>query len=177
MKHLFWLLATAVCFAACKDPKPEPPALLEGYWGTASAQKGGKAWVANPFCRIDLIDGKTLSISLDSFWNGDYLVETLVFYKIPPAPGTHEVVQWSAAKDGKVGSHLAYWDDDVALGLYDILEREGANRLIIDSYDTASGELKGTFDLDFIVSHRPYPNAPDTIRFREGKFHGRIHKK
>lgn len=177
MKYLFWILAAAVCFAACKDPKPEPPALPEGFWGTASAQKDGKLWTASPFCRIDLIDGETLTIQLDSFWHGDYLVEALDFYKIPPAAGIYKVIQWNAAKDGKVGAHLTYWDDDVALGIYDVLGTATSNQLVVESYDTASGELKGTFDLVFLVSHRPYPNAPDTIRFREGKFHGRIHKK
>lgn len=168
------MLLAVLCLAACKDPKPEPIALPEGYWGTASTLKDGKPWTATPFCRIDLIDGHTLNILLDSFWRGDYLVETLDFYKIPPAVGTYKIVRLNT--DGKPRCSLAYWDSDVVLGVYDILETKEDNRLTVDSYDTASGEIKGTFDLDLIVSHRPYPTAPDTIRFREGKFHGRIHK-
>lgn len=175
MKHLFWILVAAVCFAACKDPKPEPTSLPEGFWGTASALQNGKPWAATPFCRIDLIDGETLTIQLDSFWHGDYLVEALDFYKIPPMSGTYDIFPRNT--DEKPRSDFHYWDYDVVLGSYKILETAKPNQLVIESYDTASEELKGTFDLVFLVSKRPYPTAPDTIRFREGKFHGRIHKK
>lgn len=177
MKHIFWLLTIAGLHTACTDPDPASPSLPDDYWGEASAQKNGQPWTANPSCFIDIIDEETINIALDSFSDGYYLKEGLYFREVFPEVKTYEVSKWSAVKDGKTDAFLNYWSGDQSLGAYDILETDTTNRLTLELYDTLSKEIKGRFDLTFVVRKRPYPSAPDTIRFREGKFHGKLHKK
>jgi hypothetical protein len=177
MKHFFWILITAGLYTACKDPVPEPPSLSDDYWGESSAQKNGELWTADPSCFIDIIDGETINIALDSFFESYYLKEGLYFREVFAEIGTYKIVKWNAVKDGQTDAFLNVWSGDQSLGAYDILESDSTNRLILESYDTLSKEIRGKFDLTFIVRKRPYPNAPDTIRFREGKFHGKLHKK
>jgi hypothetical protein len=177
MKHIFWMLAIAGLYISCKDPDPAPPTLPDDYWGEASAQKNGQLWTANPACYISIIDGKTINLQLDSFFAEYYLKEALHFSGIPFDTGTYEVARLDITQDENVEASHGYFDDDVSIGAYQILETDGSNFLVLESYDILSKEIKRKFDLTFIVSKRPYPGAPDTIRFREGKFHGKLHKK
>lgn len=178
MKYAFWALVIVAIYANCKKNEPNtPPPLPSSFWGDASAQKNGKPWTANPSCWIDIVDKKTINIELDSFLNGYYLTETLFFEGVPPKTGTYKVLKWTFPKDGNLNADLTYSDADLALGDYDILETDSTNYLTLSSYDTLSKEIKGSFNLTFIVHKRPYSNAPDTIRFRDGKFHGKLIKK
>jgi hypothetical protein len=70
------------------------------------------------------------------------------------------------------------WDADQPLGGYHILESDSSTNVVsLTAYDTLSKEIKGTFNLSFIVSGRPYPSYPDTIRLKNGQFSGKIIKK
>ncbi len=164
---LIWL------YVACnRNPDPEP-FLPDDYWGEASAEKNGELWVAHPACWIDLVNNTNINIQIDSFYSGSYLAESLTIVAIPPFPGTYKIL-----KSGPLPhSYLDISDGDQQLGLYLISESDSTNQMTLDSYDTLSKEIKGTFNLTFLVEHRPYSYSPDTIRFRDGKFHGKLIKK
>jgi hypothetical protein len=156
-------------FGACKKQQDPAPQISSDYWGDASAQINGKLWTAHPVCWIDVIDHKTITIQLDSFYNITQLAEDLFFAHIPPKPGTYKVsrVVYNPNAPDALSSALGY----------DILETANINEIVVESYDTLSKEIRGTFDVTFIVSGRPYPNSPDTLRLQDGKFHGKLIKK
>jgi len=167
----------SILFSCKKDIGSDKPMLPPDYWGESTASQNGLPWRADPVCWVDLIDHTTLVIELDSFVNNSFLKESLTFQEVPAAVGNYEVFKWTSPDDGKVDIVLSYWEHDVPLGVYHALEGSNNNRLSIESFDTISKEIKGAFDLTLIVVHRPYPTAPDTIRFTNGKFHGRLYDK
>lgn len=176
MKTYIYTLFSLVIFFSCeKANNGETPKFSPNYWGEATAQKNGSLWQADPVCRMDIVDSATMKIQLDSFVDGSFLKESLVFKEVPPIVGNYDVFRKTEDEDGKVHAYLYYWQSDVPLGVYHVLEGS-TNRLVLESFDNTSKEIKGSFDLTLIVDHRPYPTAPDTIRFTNGKFHGRLYK-
>ena len=171
---IFFFFTSFFFFACQKDenvaiPKPSPH-----FWGEATARQNGIPWRGDPVCRYDVIDRTTLFIQLDSF--APRWTEVLSFWEIPPVVGTYEVFGSTGTNDGKANASFYYLGYDVLLAGYRPLEG-GNNRFVLESIDTTSKEIKGSFDLTLVISQRPYyPDAPDTIRFTNGKFHGRLYK-
>ena len=83
----------------------------------------------------------------------------------------------SQVNDSLVGASFSYWEADLALGYYTVLESDSSSFVTLTSYDPVTKELRGTFDITFIVAHRPYAGAPDTLRVRNGVFHTRVRDK
>jgi hypothetical protein len=172
----FILLVSIIFFTAC-GKSPEPVPLPPDYWGEVSAERNGQLWTAHPACFIDLIDKTNLVISIDSFQTGAYLKESLSLYDIPPTPGTYRVYRREAANLKKLNSALSTWESDTSTGLYQLVEADSnTNRVTLFSYDTISKEIKGSFNLTFWAKDKPFPSYPDTIRLKNGKFHGKIHQ-
>ena len=171
-----WAILTSVTIISCKKENTgETPKFPPNYWGEASAQKNGIIWKAAPVCQTNFNNNNTSTIEIDSFINGSFLTESLMFQEVPLAIGTYDVFKSTGVDNGVLDSHLYFWESDVPLGLYHVLEGF-PNQLTISSYDTTSKEIKGAFTLTLLVDHRPYPGAPDTIRFTNGQFHGRLYK-
>jgi hypothetical protein len=175
MKQLLCFTFLVFLFACKKEPAK--PALPEGYYGTASAERNGKPWTAHPSCWIDLVDHTNLVVELDSLNEDFYTEESLIIDGIPPFLGTYRVYKFKIGED-HLNANLSMWDEDQPLGYYELIESDSNTNLVsLTSYDTLSKEIKGTFNLSFIVSERPYSSYPDTIRFKNGKFSGKIIKK
>jgi len=84
----------------------------------------------------------------------------------------------SALKNGKPwAAHPVCWNDDESLGGYDVLETEHTNQIVLEALDTISKELRGTFNLTYIIHGDHIPGWPDTVRLTDGKFHGKLIKK
>ena len=178
MKSLFLYILIFMTLFSCFGKKEEEPPLPENHWGEASAQVNGAFWEAYPICRTDIFDKKSLSIKLDSFINGNYLVESLNLIYVPPVTGVykaHKLVTATSAQQ-KPYSVLTMWDYDLPLGQYDLMAGDTTNWVSLDSYDTITKEISGRFELTFVVTKRPYANYPDTIRFRNGTYHGRLYR-
>lgn len=170
----FILLVYIIFFTAC-EKSPEPVPLPPDYWGEASAERNGQLWTAHPACRIDIIDHTNLIVELDSFQYGNYLKESLVLNGIPPMPGTYRVFRKEFSTLTKLNSGLSLWESDQNVGLYELVEVDSnTNRVTLLSYDTISKEIKGSFNLAFWAKDKPSPSYPDTIRLKNGKFHGKI---
>ena len=174
MKNVFYFAFISFLLACGRDP--EKPSLPNDYWGEASAERNGKPWTTNPACWIDRNDNTNIVVQLDSFIDNYYLKESLIILGIPPSLGTYSVHKLTVAKD--LNSSLSMWDADLPIGGYSLLESDSNNNQVtLSSYDTLSKEIKGTFNLTYIFVSKPFPNYPDTLRFRNGRFHGKIIKK
>ena len=144
------------------------------HWGIAEALQNGILWKANPICQVQDSSEQTAFISLDSFTSR--WTEILSFSEVPCVPGTYDIRPSTWPPDGIPSAHFYYWNYDVAAAEYIPLEGSG-NRLVVESYDPVSREIRGLFDLDMVLQQRQgYLEAPDTIRFSNGKFHGRLYK-
>lgn len=101
--------------------------------------------------------------------------EIFSIVKIPFIPGTYQVYNTLIqTNDSIAGALFGYIDYDEFKGNYTILESDSSSFVTLESYDTITKEIKGRFDLTFIKDIKPYPEASDTIRFRDGYFHTKI---
>ena len=177
MKRILFLFLIATVFISCKkDPAPvvEP----SPFWGEAAATINGKAWAAQPTAWVNPVHKNNWYIEIDSFDRFNILREGLNLKKIPFIPGTYPVVNTdSQVNDSLVGASFSYWEGDLGLGYYTVLESDSSSFVTLESYDPITKELRGRFDLTFIVAHRPYAGAPDTLRVRNGRFHTKVRDK
>lgn len=107
--------------------------------------------------------------------------QELLFQKIPFAAATarHRVTSCLPFTDCQVNEDvqavLHTCNDDVGLNSYYIIDSED-NYIQIDRYNKKNQEVKGTFQLTFAVRKNRSPGdpLPDTLRFRNGRFHTKI---
>ncbi|MCE6990618.1 hypothetical protein [Dyadobacter sp. CY323] len=101
----------------------------------------------------------------------------LSLIKVPIVKGKYKVTPYingHCSDSDPVYGILYTQFGDVMDDQYNILTSE-SNFLQIDSYDDKSKEIKGTFQLTFVLERAGSGQTlPDTIRFREGKFHTKI---
>lgn len=173
LKYLFALI---VYFFSCKEEIP-PAEEAHVYWGTINVEKNGTTWVASPSVSIHSKLRDRLNLSFTSFDMYGFKNEKCSIFKVPSYPGTYVLQNTSIQEnDSLIGSNYFFVDYDLILGYYNVLEADSSNFVTVLSYDTLSKEVKGTFDITFIVAQRPYAGAPDTIRLHNGVFHTKVLK-
>lgn len=105
----------------------------------------------------------------------------LLFQKIPFATmgNRFRVTSCLPGTDSQMNSDaqatLHTCEGDVSLNNYYTVNSED-NYIQIDSYNKKTQEIEGTFQLTFAVQDHRSPNdpLPDTVRFRNGRFHTKI---
>lgn len=177
MKLIYYLCFLGfLTFIACKKEKIIQPSATP-YWGEMSVNKNGVAWAALPVASLNLSAGYGLNIFFDSIDQFNVLQEEVGIYKVPYNPGTYPITYTAIGKnDSLIGAQFLYAQHDLVLGYYDVLTSDTTNYVTLLSYDSVSRELKGTFGITFIATHKPFANAPDTIRLRDGAFHTKVAK-
>lgn len=176
MKKIFIFIYLAIFLISCaKDPQvsiPDGP-----WWGEASVQKNGGLWIGKPYAVVAKKFSDKIVINIDSLNNYYLRSKQLYFFNIPILPGIYPIFDnIYQEEDSSVVSKYMYVDVDVLYGTYKVLESDSSSFITITSYDSVSKELKGTFDVTFVKEISPGPNAPDTIRFRNGVFHTKVIK-
>lgn len=107
--------------------------------------------------------------------------QELLFQKIPfdAMAVRHRVISCLPSADCQrnedVQAVLHTCNSDVSLNSYYTVDSED-NYIQIDSYNAKTQEIAGTFQLTFAVRKNRSPGdaLPDTLRFRNGRFHTRI---
>jgi hypothetical protein len=159
-----------------KDSKPE------FYWGEATALKNGSAWIAKPRAgtndqmavekEIDIV-----SILMSVYDSEGIQKESLSLEKFSLEKGYNKIYPWFIADTSFLtGGFYATCFDDAVRNTYKICE-DKENYLTVNSYDENSKIIEGTFQLTFIIElprSKDEPDAPDTIRFTNGKFKTKI---
>ena len=177
MKISYSIVLFILCFAFCKKD-PGLPDISSPYWGEAFSEKNGNTWIASPYAKINInLKNGVINLSIDSVDQYGILREKCSIYKVPPIPGKYPVANtFISTKDSLVGANFFYSEADVLYGVYNILDSDSSSFVTVISYDTLSKEIRGSFDLTFIVGRQPYMGAPDTIRLRKGSFHTKVIK-
>lgn len=163
-----------ILLASC-GKEPKEPQQIGPHWGEVTTEKNENLWKATAYAAVNNKLADRLDILIDSLDENNFNRERLSFYKVPSVPGTYTVFNSSSqVNDSLVGSRFFYVEVDILYGVYKILEADSSSFITLTSYDPVSREVKGTFDVTFIKEIKPYPNAPDTIRLRNGKFHTKV---
>lgn len=171
-----FLLTILLCISCKKEPDPVVP---PPFWGEASATVDGRFWVAHPTAVVNINHGHGWNIEIDSFNKFGILLQSLSIFKLPFTPGTYPIVITQPQTDDfKVGGDFFYLTSDQADGYYTVLESDSSSFVTMQSYDSITKELRGTFEVTLIAQHKPpYGNPPDTLRVRGGIFHTRVRDK
>jgi len=109
--------------------------------------------------------------------------QDLLFQNIPfsPLPGRHKLVPCNtyagceSSEKPKVALFELLSDGDVAGDFFYTVDSED-NYIQIDSYNAKTQEIRGSFQLTLANARIPRSSnvLPDTLRFRNGRFHTRI---
>ncbi|HAK77106.1 MAG TPA: hypothetical protein DCR35_02420 [Runella sp.] len=161
-------------------------------WGSFSAKINGKVWGESYSGGFQEIRGDTFqggnaenqcpeeshSISFDWFNKQGFHRENLILRKIPLLSGKHQVIpNPSKCKmtDPIYAMFYTSTDDGDVLGdIYTILPTQD-NFVQIDNYDNYTKEIKGKFQLTFVIKSIGGNHVlPDTLRLTEGRFHTKI---
>ncbi|MGG7666323.1 hypothetical protein [Dyadobacter sp. BHUBP1] len=112
-----------------------------------------------------------------------YNRQELLFQKIPffPMPGRHKVASCNSyagcesSDKPQVALFESLSDGDVAGDFFYTVDSED-NYIQIDSYNAKTQEIKGSFQLTLANARIPRSSdvLPDTLRFRNGRFHTKI---
>jgi len=177
-------------FASCDvGPLPRLPS-----WGYLTADMNGKEWsktYKNAYQVTHAVEGKAAKYSavpcqsdftyiFSNLYNSDgNLRQELIFTKIPLERGHYKIIPF---KNGTCNDsdpvygifYTSISDGDVAGDVYNVLNSED-NFIEIDDYKVSTKEIKGRFQITFIVESKRYGHyLPDTLRFLNGRFHTKI---
>ncbi len=135
------------------------------------AQALGFVHYADPTCNINYG-----VIRIKSFTQDSYERELIGMAGIPFKTGKFimtgiDTVACTTVPNASLALEAA--DGDAIAGLYDRL-RSVESSITVASYDSISGDVKGTFDITFVKNTKNpdyYKNYSDTVRFNGGQFH------
>lgn len=184
------ILGTIVFLNACKknvDPLPSY------YWGNVNAQKNGQDWMSEPEgwtltlygvveTRGARIKKDSFALLIDKFNENNEMRERIGISGIPMKIGKYtiytatEAINYDRDTVPMASFTLSDQDGDVLIGYYDVLETE-QNNISVDVIDTIKNEVRGKFNITFINAYPKVGAIPDTIRFKNGVYFTKIHKK
>jgi hypothetical protein len=176
MKLLFAILV--VFLFSCSKGSNEASG---NYFGYGKATINGAQWDSK--ARGFLLDGKPDSVVL-VFENmqGDVTKDDISFYKVSTQLIRQKVGKMDFSNLSKrLAARYAVMRPDgiIVCTLYNVLEQDSLlNNITITSYDSATKEIKGTFEVSFLMdttlNKSCNPGALDTVRVRNGEFHTKI---
>lgn len=198
MQNFIILVALSFLFLSCKK---ETPIRQRPHWGEVSAMVNGESW--SNFMKYESAQEtwpikiygyegsdrsdhpcnlSTFSIMMHKLNPSGFDREWLVFAKIPARKGIY-------IPEGKPGScdidtlpSASYGtsqdDGDALKDVYELVQSEN-NHITITSFDPVSEEIKGSYQLTFVIQSKSAwpPDYPDTVRFSRGEFHTKIIQK
>ncbi len=186
---LIFTLITVSCKKEIINP-PVPDYKYTGYPGDITGLLfNGQPWTipsywyTQTFGSVDLPDMScnmiSGSIHVNSFTNRKENRESIGIASIPmkigkfifPAEADIALPSCSPVLIASIFLHEA--DGDAIAGIYTRLPNVESS-VTISSYDTISGDVRGTFDITFFKHYKTpgyYNNYPDTVRFSGGQFH------
>ena len=184
------ILGTIVFLNACKkDINP----LASYYWGNVNAQKNGQDWVSEPkgwtltlYGVVETRGARTkkdsFALLIDKFNQNNEMRERIGITGIPIKIGKYTIYTVTGASNydrdtvSMASFALSGADGDVQIGYYNVLETE-QNNISVDALDTIKNEVRGKFNITFINAYPKSGLQPDTVRFKNGVYFTKIHKK
>lgn len=178
MKQIIILLFLSLfIFSKCKKEKDE---VKNNYFGYAKAQINGQPFEGKARGGFLYKNPDSLMLNFER-WEGLILKEEIGFIKAAKS-GRQKVYKqdYTQITQTKLTSLYGTFSDDgdVICDHYNVFEADSiTNHLTITSYNEATKEVAGTFDVTYIIDaarQKCNPSAPDTIRIRKGEFKTKI---
>lgn len=161
---------------SCKKEKSE---LVGRYFGEITALKNNANWstkYVSGLVNYPCFEGK-LSVDFLTFNSEGFMRETMTLFNIPKEKGTFKISRVNPSNYCIDSSVQAFYatkldDGDVLGDTYEVLPEQ--NFINIISYNPVTKEIKGSFQVSFIIVNRINPLAADTIRFRNANFKTKV---
>ena len=174
MKY-FLLVTISILFNSCGDDDIIDPHREYDY-GSVTALKNGEQWSAE-IHGVEVDDANYFYIDINRYNNLGFRRESLNFSMIPKSITSGTVID-NCNCELEYQSSLATLshDGDVVCDRYDVYE-EATNTIEITNFNESTNEFSGSFSVTFVIDPNRTkcdPNAPDTIRFKNGKFNSKI---
>jgi hypothetical protein len=167
--HTLNLLVFSFVIACQSGPGPFPA-------GQASGELNGKLWVVNQaYCLINTACYKgRLGINLYRYRPDRTKEASLSFHKIPNQVGMYSIVPADNANfctDTSVNSSFSTLtpDGDVGKDSYKPVN-VSTNYVQITDINRKTGEVRGKFNVTYVIFIRQDITSPDTIRVTNGQF-------
>ncbi len=145
--------------------------------GEGTAFKNGEPWYARSLTTPDKpFSDDFFAVNLRTFDNLGDVKEKLRFFKIPYKTGTYYLNSTnSLVNDSLFGSNFTtFLEGDQLTGAWGIPEEsDSSNYVHITFYDECTREVEGMFNCT-LVGGTIDGTGPDTIRFTDGRFEGKI---
>ncbi len=167
------LVGLLLLVGACKEEQRVIPAI---YWGEITALKNGEPWRGEIRANPNKLEGDGFDISVDVYDDKSIRIEFLSIVRIPLLE-QYTIVDTLLFPEGIMGKSTSAGyglsHDDAQIAFYYVLEEDGiTNYINVTSYNEATGEVKGEFEISYLQTRAQ--SVPDTVRFTEGLFHTRI---
>ena len=180
MRSTNLLVIALLAFLSCTTPvattiTPIPGAYSVNYWGDISATRQGVP-LQNP--RIAAIsrtpcNQHAFDVTITEFDDDGDKLSSLTLFNIPKkaTTSTRFKVDYQSLYCGSdtIGCTFTATSDQLPWGTYKPLAGKDT-QLVIQSFDTISGEIKGTFSVMMLPDRRQDASAPDILQIKNGKF-------
>ncbi len=144
--------------------------------GNTTAFKNGEEWNVSNVIRPKRPLSDYFKVSSRTFDSFGAIEEDLDIFKIPYDTGKYYLHQTNGVTDDSlVGANLlVFLEGDQLIGGWGIPEEpDSSNYVHITFYDECTREVEGTFNCT-LVGNTIDGTGPDTIRFTDGRFEGKI---
>jgi len=159
-----------ICFSCGKDNKR--------YEGEATALMNGEDWKAISIVLPNTPLDNYFEIYLKTLDNFGDTKERLNVFKIPYETGKYYLHDTNGNLNDSLSgaSYTTFLEGDQLTGAWGIEgESDSSNYIDITYYDESTGEVEGIFNCT-LVGNTILDTGPDTIRFTDGWFEGRINE-
>lgn len=190
MNRIVLYISLIVLNFACSlkyDVSPKNPS-----WGYLTAKMNGEEWNQTYRKGYQVVQGIIAApgsvapckdefyyLNTELYTDQGFIRQSLTLMKVPIAKGKYKVqpsvLGYCSDNDSVYGIFYTMIDDGCVSGdVYKILD-SADNFLQIDDYNAKSKEIKGAFQLTFVLEREGADHTlPDTLRFTSGKFHTKI---
>lgn len=178
MKNILLILVFLTVIFSCKSNKD-----LDVYYGNVTAFKNGKPWKANILGSDKNSNEENFAVLASKYDKNQYYFSQISFRKIPKNsikkfPLTSCSVTNCEKKNVVQTFFTTTIQKDVGCDIYKIVESMSSeNYLEITKYNKKDDTFEGTFNATLAISDsedKCNEDAPDTIRFTNGRFSSKI---
>jgi hypothetical protein len=186
MKIKCSILIIFLLFNSCKKEDELPKF---NTWGTLSVfYNGDNNYFKNQISgyKLNVCDNQIIGISMNRYnkSNPYFSTDSFYFTNVPTLKGKYKIInhnQRPTCSDipniTEIGTFYGINEGDTGAQQYTVLSTVKENNYLqIDEYNKETKEIKGRFQVTFVLEYLPKSRSfdPDTVRFTNGVFHTKV---
>jgi hypothetical protein len=186
MKIKYSILLIFLLFNSCKKEDELPKF---NTWGTLSVfYNGDNNYFKNQISgyKLNVCDNQIIGISMKRYnkSNPYFATDSFIWGDIPTRKGFYKIKDLGqrlscseVPNTVEVGTYYNINEGDTGIQQYTVLNTSKENNYLqIDEYNKETKEIKGRFQVTFVLKYLPKyrKSDPDTVRFTNGVFHTKV---